>query len=178
MRSRETISSRPTRSVIASTVSCVGTSSSCATKRAARSIRRGSSSNEVAGLDGVRSRRLARSVSPPNGSMKRPSGSRTAMALTVKSLRARSSSTLRPKVTSGFRESSWYTSDRKVVISSRSVPLRTPTVPKRAPWSQTPSSQPPALTISRIRVGSASVVKSTSGDERSSRASRTVPPTR
>ena len=51
------------------------------------------------------------------------------MALTVKSRLARSSVTLRPKVTSGLRDPSRYMSDRKVVISRRKSPLRTPTVP-------------------------------------------------
>src|SRR5918999_1266665 len=67
-------------------------------------------------------------------------------------------------------------SERKVVISSRRSPLRTPTVPKRTPCSQTPSLQ--RRTTARIWSGVASVVRSMSGELRSSRASRTVPPTR
>jgi hypothetical protein len=91
---------------MAASVSGVGTSSSWAAKRAARSIRSGSSSKDTSGLEGVRSRLAARSASPPWGSTKGPSGSFMAMALTVKSRRARSSSIERPKVTSGLRESS------------------------------------------------------------------------
>ena len=91
---------------MAARVSGVGTSSSWEAKRAARSIRSGSSSNDTSGLEGVRSRLAARSPRPPWGSTNGPSGSRMAIALTVKSRLARSSSIERPKVTSGLRESS------------------------------------------------------------------------
>ena len=78
--------------------------------RAARSIRSGSSVKETSGDSGVRSTPAARSATPPNGSMSSgasPSApvTRSAMALTVKSRRARSASTSSAKDTSGLRES-------------------------------------------------------------------------
>ena len=59
-------------------------------RRARRMTRRGSSSKAVA--DTRRSRRASRSARPPNGSRSSPPSSGSAMALTVKSRRARSCS--------------------------------------------------------------------------------------
>ncbi len=77
---------------IAATTSGATTKSSCAAKRAARIIRSGSSEKDSSGVPGVRSTRSARSLRPPCGSMNSFSGSATAIALTVKSRRTRSSS--------------------------------------------------------------------------------------
>src|SRR5512132_1290669 len=65
-------------------------------------------------------------------------------------------------------------------MSSLKSPLRTTTVPKRTPCSHSPPPQLPDRTTARIWSGVASVVRSmsASGSVRSSRASRTVPPTR
>ena len=60
--------------------------------RAARSIRSGSSLKLSSGVSGVRSRRPARSAAPSNGSTSSGSGRASAMALTVKSRRDRSTS--------------------------------------------------------------------------------------
>jgi hypothetical protein len=61
--------------------------------RAARSIRSGSSENDTSGASGVRSTPSTRSAMPPKGSISSTSGSRSAMALIVKSRRDRSCST-------------------------------------------------------------------------------------
>ena len=92
-------------------------------KRAARSMRSGSSRNETSGASGVRSRRAARSAAPPNGSTSSGSGSRNAIALTVKSRRERSVSMSSEYATSGLRLSGRYTSARNVVISMRDAVL-------------------------------------------------------
>ena len=81
-----------------------------AMKRAARSIRSGSSVNDTSGDSGVRSTSAARSATPPKGSMSSGASSsapvtRSAIALTVKSRRERSASTSVAKDTSGLRES-------------------------------------------------------------------------
>ena len=73
--------------------------SSCETKRSPRTSRSGSSAK--LDCETVRSTRRSRSSRPPNGSTSVPSASRRAIALTVKSRRARSSST----VASGRRRS-------------------------------------------------------------------------
>ena len=67
-----------------------------AAKRAARMIRRGSSSKDCSALTGVRRIPAARSARPPQGSTSSRSGSRSAMALTVKSRRVRSPSSVSP----------------------------------------------------------------------------------
>ena len=82
-----------------------GSSEKRAAKRAARSMRSGSSPNETSGSSGVRSRPAARSPSPSKGSMSSMSGRRSASALMVKSRRDRSTSMLSPKLTSGLRDS-------------------------------------------------------------------------
>ncbi len=110
--------------------------------RAARSIRSGSSRNEISGASGVRSRPAARSTAPPYGSINSGSGSRSAIALTVKSRRDRSISMSSENSTSGLRLSGWYTSARYVVISIGTPPRMRPTVPKRLPWSHMLSAHP------------------------------------
>ncbi len=84
------ISIRSAIAVIAATTSGATVKPSCAAKRAARIIRSGSSENESSGRPGVRITRLARSTTPPWGSSNSRPGSETAIALMVKSRRARS----------------------------------------------------------------------------------------
>ena len=73
-------------------------------KRAARIIRRGSSTNEISGSSGVRSRLwISRSSTPPYGSTRVGSGRAMAIELTVKSRRERSVSSESEKVTEGLR---------------------------------------------------------------------------
>ena len=88
-------------------------------KRAARIMRRGSSVKETSGDRGVRSLFAARSATPSNGSTRARSGSERAIALTVKSRRARSASRAVEKTTSGLREVLSYSSARWVVTSTR-----------------------------------------------------------
>ena len=112
IRSAETISSRSPISLIALTTSSVGVRLNCATKRAALSIRRGSSLKDSSADKGVASTRSLRADAPSKGSTSVPSGSFTAMALIVKSLRARSSEMSLPNTTAGLRESWSYASLR------------------------------------------------------------------
>ena len=151
---------------------------SCETKRAARIMRSGSSPKDSSGAMGVRSTPAVRSRMPSCRSTNSRLGRRTAIALTVKSRRARSPASVSPKVTSGLRESTSYDSDRYVVISRWWSPLRAPTVPKRIPTSHTWSAHP--RTSSSMRSGRASVVRSRSWatPARPSMMSRTGPPTR
>ena len=76
-------------------------------KRAARSIRSGSSLKLTSGASGVRSTPVARSTAPPNGSTSTGLSDVTssAIALTVKSRRDRSASISSENSTSGLRES-------------------------------------------------------------------------
>ncbi len=95
----------PDISTIASCTRGASVKPSCETKRAARSIRSGSSLNEISGAAGV-SRTPARSASIPfngstNSNVPVPS-TRTAIAFTVKSRRTRSSSSVVPYCTSGY----------------------------------------------------------------------------
>ncbi len=148
-------------------------------KRAARSMRRGSSVNDSSGASGVRRRPAARSAAPSNGSMSSSSGTARAMALTVKSRRDRSASTASLYTTSGLRESGLYTSARWVVISNVRSSWRQPMVPKRSPWVHTASAHP--FTSRLISAGRASVVRSMSASSPRvlpSSRSRTIPPTR
>ena len=80
---------------------------SWAAKRAARSMRSGSSENESSGVLGVRSVVFSKSVTPLCGSMNSGVGvvSSIAIAFTVKSRRSKSPSIVSPKFTSGLRES-------------------------------------------------------------------------
>jgi len=96
---------RSAMSAIASTVSSSTRKPSCDANRAARSIRSGSSPNETCGLDGVVIVRSIRCSTPPDGSTRRTSGTRSASAFTVKSLRRRSPSSESPNTTSGLRVS-------------------------------------------------------------------------
>ena len=89
-RSADTIVIRSRIACMAATTSGATLNPSCATKRAARSIRSGSSAKDASGVPGVRSTPAARSRMPPNGSTKSPSGRAIAIALTVKSRRSRS----------------------------------------------------------------------------------------
>ena len=74
------------------------------TKRAARSMRSGSSANDSSGVLGVRSNPRARSASPRNGSLNvRSPVTETAIAFIVKSRRRRSSSSESPYATAGLR---------------------------------------------------------------------------
>ena len=96
-------------------------------KRAARSIRSGSSLKLISGASGVRST-LAQQV---DGAAERiderraspPPVTSSAIALTVKSRRLRSVSISSAYVTCGLRESSVYDSARNVVISYGAVAL-------------------------------------------------------
>ena len=106
------IAIRSAIAVIAATTSGATTKPSWAAKRAARSIRSGSSLNEISGVAGVRIIPLARSSRPPYGSAKTLPGMDTAMALTVKSRRCRSPVRVSPNTTTGLRLSGAYASDR------------------------------------------------------------------
>ena len=173
-RSADTISSDGAISVIAATTSGAAVNPSWDTKRAARIIRSGSSAKDTSGAPGVRRIRAARSASPPWGSTNSSEGRRIAMALTAKSRRARSSSRLSPKATTGFRLMRSYASARYVVTSTTWLPLRAPIVPKARPTSQWASAQP--ARIASVCSGLADVVRSRSGDTRPRKASRTGPP--
>ena len=76
--------------VIAATTSGATRIRSWAANRAARIIRSGSSENDRSAVPGVRRTPAARSVRPSWGSAKSSDGSRSAIALTVKSRRDRS----------------------------------------------------------------------------------------
>ncbi len=93
----------PAIRVIAATTSGATVKRSWEANRAARSIRSGSSANESSGVPGVRSRCWARSLSPPCGSVNACPGTETAIALTAKSRRLRSSTRLSPYRTIGLR---------------------------------------------------------------------------
>ena len=112
IRSAETISSRPAWSVIAARTSSATVNPSLAANLAARRMRSGSSPNDRSGGPGVRSIFSLSDSRPPNGSMNSYPGSRAAIALTVKSRRARSSSRDVPYCTSGLREVRPYCSLR------------------------------------------------------------------
>ena len=105
MRSAETMESRPCMRSTAAVNAGSGSSEKRAAKRAARSMRRGSSPNEISGSSGVRRRPAARSPNPSKGSINSMSGNRSASAFMVKSRRDRSTARSSPKVTSGLRES-------------------------------------------------------------------------
>src|SRR5688572_23780597 len=177
-RSADTMARRSRIRAIASSRRDAGVIPSCETKRAARSIRNGSSENAISGSNGVSSRFAARSFTPSKGSTNSPSGSRTAIALIVKSRRERSVRMSFAKVTAGLRSSTGYRSSRKVVISSTRPCRRAPTVPKRTPTRYWASVQP--RRSRDVSAGEASVAKSASvsGASRPITMSRTTPPTR
>ena len=104
IRSAETIDIRSACADIASTTSVSTIASNCDAKRAARIIRKGSSSNEDCAVPGVRMRFTARSAIPSNKSTNSMDGNVTAIAFIVKSRRARSSARLSPNATSGLRD--------------------------------------------------------------------------
>ena len=89
-----------------------------------------------------------------------PPVSSTAIALTVKSRRTRSSSIVSPKATTGLRLTRSYASARNVVISTVVPCRRAPTVPNAIPVSHTASAQPSSR--ASTAGGWASVVKSRS----------------
>src|SRR6185436_12351763 len=108
-----------------------------AANRAARIIRSGSSLNEDSGAAGVRIDAAARSARPPYGSTNVLPGMDTAIALTVKSRRIRSPSSVSPNATAGLRLPGSYASERNVVTSITqgtpcSITLQ-PTVPNSLP---------------------------------------------
>ena len=158
MRSPATISIRSTKARAASTRPSAGVNPYRDKNLAARNIRSGSSENDSTGSSGVRRIRVSRSARPPNGSCNVPSATSTAIALTVKSRRARSSNSSLENRTTGLRESLTYASARWVVISMVTSPTRSPTVPNRSPCNHTASAT--SATSSRIRSGLASVVRS------------------
>ena len=97
--------SSPAIAVIAATTRGAGVRPSWETNRAARSIRSGSSANDSSGVAGVssdaggqRGEAAVRVDEPALGPV-----SSTAIALTVKSRRTRSSSIVSPKATTGLR---------------------------------------------------------------------------
>ena len=105
IRSTVIRASCPDIAVIASTTRGAGTNRSSEANRAARSIRSGSSRNECSGVPGVSSTRSASWRRPPYGSLNACPGTDTAIALTAKSRRTRSSANVSPNVTVGFRVS-------------------------------------------------------------------------
>ena len=128
-RSCATWASRPRASCAARAVSFSAEKPSTEQKRTSRKMRSASSSNRRFGSPTQRRTPAFRSSCPPQGSTSVPSGDK-AMALTVKSRRARSSSMLVPNVTeSGWRLSLYAPSRRIVVSSMGSPPLTTVTVP-------------------------------------------------
>ena len=98
-----------------------------AARRAARSIRRASSPKRVAGSPTARRTRRSVSARPSNGSTRcgvSPGAPPQAIALTVKSRRARSTSTRSPNSTRcGRRKSAYSWSERNVVISTLGRPV-------------------------------------------------------
>ena len=106
------MSSRGANSVIAAARSGATVQPSWAANRAARSVRSGSSLSDSPGRPGVRSTLSRRSAKPPKRSTTSKEGSRAAIALIVKSRRARSPSRVRPKLTAGLRDPGSYSSLR------------------------------------------------------------------
>ena len=103
IRSAEMIRSRSRISPIEAISSGAGSTPSVATNLAARSIRRGSSENEISWVQRGAEPPMPQVDSPRCGSTNSPSGSRTAMALIVKSRRERSVSMSLAYVTTGWR---------------------------------------------------------------------------
>ena len=136
IRSAEMRSRSSRCSCMAHSTSSSTSNPSCATNRAARNMRSGSSVKQVVTSRGVRRRCATTSSMPPNGSTNRMGSSNRAIALTVKSRRTRSSSRESPNVTSGLRVTPSYKSARNVVISTSSPATRAPIVPNSRPVSQ------------------------------------------
>ncbi len=103
MRSTEMMEIDSRISEIATAASTATVKPSWAVNRMARSMRSGSSPNDTSGVPGVRSTPAMRSSMPPEGSTSLSSGTRSAMALTVKSRRSRSPSRVSPNSTAGLR---------------------------------------------------------------------------
>jgi hypothetical protein len=185
------IASAPTRSLTpasAARVSSSGSISSTAARRATRSGRSASSRKRASGSPTARSVRLRMSRAPPCGSSSRPSAIEYANAFTVRSRRARSSSTSRVNHTwSGRRTSLYSPSRRNVVTSSSTTPspsTPSPSTPSQStstvPWrSPTPSTRGnTARTSSGVRSLATSQRTGLVGAcARPSRTSRTEPPT-
>ncbi len=174
-RSADTMPRDGARAAAAARVAGSTSKPSWEAKRAARIIRKGSSPKLRSGSMGVRSRPPARSTRPSNGSTNSIAGRRTAIALTVKSRRARSPSSESPNVTAGLRVAPSYSSARYVVTSTWRSPRITPMVPNSRPMSHV---LPPHLRSSlSVSSGRADVAKSKSALDRPRNASRTGPPT-
>jgi hypothetical protein len=116
--------------------------------------------------------RRSMSFLPSNGSMMRPSSGSNAMALTVKSRRARSAvMSLTNSTVSGRRPSEYAPSPRNVVTSNGFPSMSTVTVPCWMPVGMTREK------IVRSSGGFASVVTSQSDASLPTSRSRTHPPT-
>ena len=149
-------------------------------KRAARSMRSASSRKRSPASPTARSSPAARSAAPPNGSTREPEatgspcapeGAPNAMALMVKSRRARSPSiALRKVIASGRRASLLGPSARKVVTSRTPADVGIPTVPNRFSYCAFGN-------VLRSWSGVASVARSQSDGALSASVSRTAPPT-
>ena len=175
-RSAETEATVGASSRIAASVPGSIASSKRPANRAARMRRRASSAKRSSGSPTARSRRASRSAWPPCGSTNAPRpASRSigsqAMALIVKSRRARSSVSETPnRTSSGRRRSRYAPSARYEVISTRGcAPIVT--VPKR--FSQVAPSKRATTSSGRAAVAAS---HSPRGAMPSSR-SRTTPPT-
>ena len=118
-RSFDTIDIRSRSAETAAVSSGTGESPNPAMKRAARSMRSGSSVKDTSGSMGVRSTAAARSPAPSKGSIRRgePVVTSIAIELIVKSRRERSATTSSLNSTVGFRVDPEYCSARWVVIS-------------------------------------------------------------
>ena len=148
---------------------------SSALKRQARRMRSASSANLSRGSPTARIKPRSISALPPKGSIKPHSG-RQAIALMVKSLRARSSSIEDTNVTeSGCLPSLYRPSLRKVVTSKAESPLITVIVPCATPvsWVLSPACSQTRFVSAHIALQAISI----SEQGRPSSASRTKPPT-
>ena len=137
MRSAETCASRARLRCSAAAVSGSTENPRCAANRSARRMRSASSCKRVSGSPTQRMHWRRKSACPPNGSH-RPRTGLHAIALMVKSRRARSHSMSSTNDTlSGRLPSEYAPSVRKVVTSTGSPSSRTVTVPCFSPVSMT-----------------------------------------
>ena len=144
-----------------------------AANRMARSARRRSSRMRSSASPTARTTPATRSRWPPNGSRRSPVAGRKAIALMVKSRRARSSSRLAPNSTTACRPSV-CTSRRNVVTSCATPPSSsTATVPNSMPTGTVRRRPKIAITCS----GVAGVAISQSSGLPPRNASRIAPPT-
>ncbi len=175
--SRATVSRSCTHSAAPRSVSSSISKSSCAANRNARSIRNASSENLFFGSPTVRTSRLSISATPPKGSTS-PRRSLYAIALTVRSLRERSSAISSAKVTpTGCLKSLYSPSILYVVISTGTalfcVGMSTVSVPCLIPVGTVRRSRKTSIICS----GVALVATSQSDGSRPIIESRTAPPT-